>query len=221
MTVNNCTQPDNWIQSTTVHNLTTEYSQQLYTTEQVKTVVNETQLDTWIQSTTAHNWTTEYSQQLDNWLKSTTGQLNTVNSCTQLDSWMQWTAIHKWSTEYSQHSNWTTEYSPQLNLTGQLKTVNNCTQVNNWIQSIIVHSLKTEHSWLVAPRSLFWTSTISTNYCKCVANFLLNRLFKQTLAFLPWYTAWFLEQGLRHWRTNRLNQKFSTRMNWLLGSSWC
>ena len=171
MTVNNCTQPDNWWQSTTVHNQTTEYSQQLYTT-----------------------W-----------------QLNTVNNCTQLNKWKQSLTRH----------NWTPEYSPQLNLTGQLKTVNNCTQVNNWIQSIIVHSLKTEHSWLVAPRSLFWTSTISTNYCKCVANFLLNRLFKQTLAFLPWYTAWFLEQGLRHWRTNRLNQKFSTRMNWLLGSSWC
>ena len=127
--------------------------------------------------------------------------------------------MHKWSTEYSQLINWTTEYNPQLNLSGQLKTVNNCTQVNNWIQSIIVHSLKTEHSWLVALRSLFSTSTISTNYCKCVANFLLNRLFKQTLAFLPWYTPWFPEQGLGHWLKNRLNQKFITRMNWLLGSS--
>ena len=105
MTVKNCTQLDNWIQSTTVHNWTTDDSQQLYTTEQLKTVINQTQLDTWIQSTTAHNWTTEYSQQLDNWLKSTT--------------------VH----------NWTTEYSQQLYPTGQLNAVNNHAQVVNWIQS--------------------------------------------------------------------------------------
>ena len=123
----------------------------MYTTGQLNTVNNCTQLDNWIQSTTVHNLTTEYSQQL-----YTTWQRNTVKT------------VHNWTTEYGQ---------------------------NNWIQSIIVDSLKTEHSWLVAPRSLFWTSTISTNYCKCVANFLLNRLFKQTLAFLPWYTAWFPEQG--------------------------
>ena len=258
---------DDWIQSTTAHNWTTEYSQQLHTTGQLNTVnnilytagqlntvKNSTQLDNWIQSTTVHNWTTEYSQQLDNWLQSTTVhnwtteysqqlynwlQSTTVHNWTteysqQLYNWLQSTTVHNWTTEYSQQlyptgelmqwttiHKWSTEYSPQLNLTGQLKTVNNGTQVNNWMQSIIVHSLKTEHSWLVALRSLFSTSTISTNYCKCVANFLLKRLFKQTLAFLPWYTAWFPEQGLRHWLTNRLNQKFITRMNWLLGSSFC
>ena len=142
MTVNNWSQLDNWMQSKlyrtgqlntvnnctqlntvkTVHNLTTEYSQQLYnwttddsqqpyTTGQLNTVNNCTQLGNWIQSWTVHNCTTDYSQEL-----YTTGQLNTVNNCTQLDNWIQST-------------------------TGQLIEVNNCTQLDNWIQSTVVPNL--------------------------------------------------------------------------------
>ena len=65
----NCTRQDNWILSTTIHNWTTEYSQQWYTT------------DYWIQSTTGCNRTTEYSQQA-----YPSKQLDTVNNRAQLNN---------------------------------------------------------------------------------------------------------------------------------------
>ena len=104
--VNNCKLQDNWIQSTTLHNRTTEYSQ------------NITQLDNRIKSTTVHYWRTEYSEQcsqLVNWVQSitghnrttvhnwtieysqqmyTTGQRNTVNKCLQQDYWIESTTVY-------------------------------------------------------------------------------------------------------------------------------
>ena len=144
-----CQQLDNQIQSISVHNWTSKYSSQMYTTGQPNTGNIHTQLDNWIQSTTGqlntvnnctqldycilsttvHNWTTECCQ-----LLYTTGLLNTVNNCTQLDNWMLSTTVH----------NWTTECCQQLCTTGQVNAVNNCTQLDNWMLSTTVHNWTTE-----------------------------------------------------------------------------